>query len=127
MGPNNSFFNQSWVISHINLVIVLVLAIPIAVFRFTVEPVKRGFFCNDEELSHPFHENTVSNAALLSCGIGLPIVIIILAEWFLPATSAHSRGDKLKAIYSTITDHMFGLAVTVLLTDVTKYTVGRLR
>ena len=119
---------ETWIISLINLVIVVVLAIPIAILRFCVDPVKRGFFCNDEDLSHPFRESTVSNTILIVFGVGLPIVVILLTEWFIPtSTNPQTNRGKLRTSSLIIVDHLFGVAVTVILTDIAKYTIGRLR
>ena len=116
------------VIGLINVVILIFLAVPISVLRFCVDPVKRGFFCNDETLSHPLKENTVSSATLIVVGIGLPIMIIILAEFFIPTSKIPQSKKEISArALFLIFDQLFGVGVTVLLTDIAKYTIGRLR
>ena len=116
------------VIGLMNLVILIMVAVPIVVLRFCVDPVKRGFFCNDESLSHPVKENTVTNTTLIVVGISLPIAIIILSEFFIPMSKIpQSKKETSITILFLILDHLFGVGVTVLLTDIAKYTIGRLR
>ncbi|XP_031370616.1 putative phosphatidate phosphatase isoform X2 [Apis dorsata] len=73
----------------------------VLMFYLFGKPYKRGFFCNDESLYHPFHDSTVTSAMLYVIGLLLPICTI--------------------GIFG------FGAATTVLLTDIAKYTIGRLR
>ena len=116
------------ILGAINVFVLIVIAIPIAILRFCVDPVKRGFFCNDENLSHPLRANTVSSSVLTVVGIGLPIIIIGISEWFIPLSNLPQNGkERLVNALLTIVDQMFGVGVTVLLTDIAKYTIGRLR
>ena len=116
------------VIGLMNFVILIAVAIPIAVLRFCVDPVKRGFFCNDESLSHPLKENTVSNTALIIVGLTLPIVIILVSEFFIPVSKVpQSKKETSARILFLVFDQLFGVGVTILLTDIAKYTIGRLR
>jgi phosphatidate phosphatase len=116
------------VIGFLNFVILIMVAVPIIVLRFSVDPAKRGFFCNDETLSHPIKESTVTNTALIIVGISLPIAIIILTEFFIPMSNIpQPKKETSTRILFLILDHLFGVGVTVLLTDIAKYTIGRLR
>ena len=116
------------VLGAINVFVLIVIAIPIAILRFCVDPVKRGFFCNDENLSHPLRTNTVSSSVLTVVGIGLPIITIGISEWFIPLSKLPQNGrERMVNIFFTIVDQLFGAGVTVLLTDIAKYTIGRLR
>lgn len=45
-------------------------------FLLIGEPHKRGFFCDDESLMHPYHKSTVKHWMLFVFGIILPIVIV---------------------------------------------------
>ena len=120
---NNSI--PIWVEGLVNSMIVFVVILPVGILWFWVDPVNRGFYCNDESLSYPLRDNTISNAALCLVCIGLPISIIIATEWFNPDSMAPR--EKIKKICFTIIDHLFGVAVTVLLTIVAIYSIGRLR
>ena len=118
---------KSRVLGVINVSVLIVIAIPIAVLRFFIDPVKRGFFCNDENLSHPLRDNTVSSSALCVVGIGLPIVIITISEWFTRSNVPRTPKERFINTFFTIVDQLFGLGMTVLMTDIAKYTIGRLR
>ena len=119
---------ESWVVGLINLAVVAVVAIPIAVLQFCVEPTKRGFFCDDEQISHPVRANTISGTVLCVFALGLPVLTISVSEWIIPQpTTANSNRNRLKKIYFTIIDFLFGAGVTVLLTNIAKYSIGRLR
>ena len=115
------------VLGAINILVLIVIAIPIAVLRFCVDPVKRGFFCNDENLSHPLRDNTVSSTVLCVVGIGLPIAIIIVSEWFISSNIPRTNKERFTNIFFSSVDQLFGVGVSVLLTDIAKYTIGRLR
>ena len=122
---------QTQVIGLLNVVVLIIIAVPIGVLRFCVDPVKRGFFCNDEDLSHPLLNSTVSSTMLCVVGLSLPIALIIVSNLTLVGSNNSSRPicnkEKAFKIFLTIIDQLFGVAVTVLLTDIAKYTIGRLR
>ena len=119
---------KTHVVGLLNLTIVIFLAIPIAVLRFSVDPVKRGFFCNDEDLAHPLQESTVSSSVLVIVGVGLPIALIVILELLIPRSKTQqSKQQRSMAIFFILVDQLFGVGVTVLLTDIAKYTIGRLR
>ena len=113
----------------VNLVIVLTIAIPIGVLWLWVDPSNRGFYCGDEKLSYPLKKDTINSTILYVFCIGAPIVLISSIEWFLPPSgpAKNIKKVKTKKICFTIVDHLFGAAVTVLLTIIAKYTIGRLR
>uniref|UniRef100_A0A673N6K3 Phospholipid phosphatase 1 n=1 Tax=Sinocyclocheilus rhinocerous TaxID=307959 RepID=A0A673N6K3_9TELE len=53
----------------------LILAgLPLAAFNLgKIKPYQRGFFCNDESISYPFHTSTVTSTVLYTVGFTLPI------------------------------------------------------
>lgn len=51
----------------------IAVGFPILFFFLWGDPYKRGFFCNDESLRHPFHDSTVRNWMLYIVGLILPI------------------------------------------------------
>ncbi|XP_026299880.1 putative phosphatidate phosphatase isoform X5 [Apis mellifera] len=85
----------------IDFVCIFIVGMTVLMFHLFGKPYKRGFFCNDESLYHPFHDSTVTSAMLYVIGLLLPIFTI--------------------GIFG------FGAATTVLFTDIAKYTIGRLR
>ncbi|CAG0898289.1 unnamed protein product [Darwinula stevensoni] len=48
----------------IDVLLLLAVAFPILLFFVLGEPYKRGFYCNDETLSYPYKDSTISNTAL---------------------------------------------------------------
>jgi len=88
--------------------------------ELTCEPNKRGFFCNDESLAYPLKANTVPTSVLWSVGILGPISLILIIDL---AVMKKSRGET----WQTIQDFTFGFFVNLLFTEMTKYTIGRLR
>ncbi|CAK9814179.1 Putative phosphatidate phosphatase [Anthophora plagiata] len=100
------------------------------------KPYKRGFFCNDESLYHPFHASTVTSAMLYVVGLFLPICTMIAGEYlhakyYKPDSSKILFGYDIPpwmwSAYEKIGVFGFGAATTVLITDIAKYTIGRLR
>lgn len=121
----------------IDFVILCCVGFPILIFFLAGQPYERGFFCDDESLMHPFHESTVTNWMLYIIGIAVPIVVIIGTE-LLRAHVKKSNAEPLKVYnvnvpywvveaYKSIGMFGFGAACSQLLTDVGKYTIGRLR
>lgn len=103
---------------------------------FYIEPFHRGFFCDDESLMHPYHESTVG-LSLAIVGFGLPILLIILMEF---ASSKFNEGDCASVklfnrdipfwalgVYKNVVVFLFGAYVNILITDIGKRVVGRLR
>lgn len=121
----------------IDFVILCCVGFPILIFFLVGQPYKRGFFCDDESLMHPFHDSTVTNWMLYIIGIALPVLVIIGTE-LVRAHVKKSDKQPLKVYNSTVPYWVveayksvgmfgFGAACSQLLTDVGKYTIGRLR
>ncbi|KAK0410786.1 hypothetical protein QR680_005322 [Steinernema hermaphroditum] len=107
-------------------------------------PVKRGFFCDDESIRYPFKGNTV-DPVLLGCVCYFVVILTIIATELLynrlclyAGTYAagqipNYRIGSLQIPYVLV--RMFfafaisqvGLAVGIILMNMTKYSVGRLR
>lgn len=101
------------------------------------EPFKRGFFCNDESLMHPFHPSTVGKS-LIWVGFGLPIVTIVISEFVRWKFSKRDENSELKLferdipnwivnIYKHVAVFLFGALTTMTATDSAKIIVGRFR
>lgn len=52
------------------------VGLPILFFFLWGDAYKRGFFCGDESLNHPFHDSTVKSWMLYLVGLGLPICVV---------------------------------------------------
>lgn len=60
------------------LIICFMIPVGMTVLMFYLfgKPYKRGFFCNDESLYHPFHDSTVTSVMLYVIGLLLPICTV---------------------------------------------------
>jgi len=112
----------------VDLVCIFITALPCVILYLAGEPYMRGFFCNDESIRHPYKSSTIPTAVLvLVCGF-LPIVIFIAVELALVRSSENKRASALgMTLYNTVVVFIFGMAVNQLITDICKYSVGRLR
>ncbi|XP_053666150.1 putative phosphatidate phosphatase [Anopheles marshallii] len=121
-----------------DFLILCCVGFPILIFFLVGDPFKRGFFCDDESLMHPFHDSTVTNWMLYIIGILLPVIVIIITELFRARAKKSPETQSLKVwntdipfwvvqSYKSVGMFGFGAAVSQLLTDVGKYTIGRLR
>lgn len=112
----------------------LVLAgMPLAALKLAkIRPYQRGFFCNDDTISYPFHHGTISSTVLYTVGFTLPISSMIIGEslsvYFKRLQSKSSFNNSYVAcIYKAIGTFLFGAAMSQSLTDIAKYSIGRLR
>jgi len=65
-----------------NFLLLISVGFPILLFFLLGDPYKRGFFCDDETLKHPFHDSTVRNWMLYFIGVVIPVgVVSERAEW----------------------------------------------
>ncbi|XP_016927788.2 putative phosphatidate phosphatase [Drosophila suzukii] len=119
------------------------VGLPMLGFSLYGEAFKRGFFCNDSSLRHPYKESTMPSWILyLMCG-ALPFSVMIVVEFFRAqdkrgSFQKHRLGSGyhlchlelpswLLECYHRIGIFIFGLGVEQLTTNIAKYSVGRLR
>ncbi|XP_051541387.1 phospholipid phosphatase 1-like isoform X1 [Myxocyprinus asiaticus] len=111
----------------------LVLAgLPLAAFNLgKIKPYQRGFFCNDESISYPFHNSTVTSTVLYTVGFTIPICSMIIGECLLVylnrIKSKSFCNGYVACTYKAIGTFVFGAALSQSLTDIAKYSIGRLR
>lgn len=121
----------------VDFLCVFLVGITVLSFFLFGSPYKRGFFCNDESILYPWNKkSTVTSVMLYTIGLSLPIVAMILGEYTrkrnLSGIPSLVIGEFaipywLVMAYSRVGMFLFGAAVTVMTTDVAKYTIGRLR
>ncbi|KAH8371373.1 hypothetical protein KR093_007088 [Drosophila rubida] len=121
----------------VELAIVTVLVIPICICEVAIEPVRRGFFCDDDSIRYPFHENTVTPVMLGLLVGALPLLVLVLVEYVhsLRAGELARRVQlgswQLAAWYVELGRQFayfgFGMLLTFDATELGKYTIGRLR
>ncbi|XP_070493912.1 putative phosphatidate phosphatase [Chironomus tepperi] len=105
-----------------------------------VQPVQRGFFCNDHSIMYPQKKDTVPSNAMDMCGILGGILLIIVVETLFNKSEStynvNSRPVKLwnwtvkpyiQNLYHYITMYLFAQAVIRFLEEGIKAVVGRLR
>ncbi|CAG7723108.1 unnamed protein product [Allacma fusca] len=104
------------------------------IFAFAVTPTRRGFFCEDESIRYPFKGSTVPNWLLYIYGFSIPITVILITE-FLVNWRVRASGMFLCrpapvwiiSIYRSLVDFLFGCVCSQVITDIGKYSIGRLR
>ncbi|KAM3939796.1 phospholipid phosphatase 1 isoform 2-T2 [Leptodactylus fuscus] len=116
----------------LDVVCVVLAGLPFAILNLKHSSFKRGFFCNDDSIRYPYKEDTISYQLLAAIMIPLSILIIILGEalsvfYNRLQSSGFVRNQYVATIYKAIGTFIFGAAVSQSLTDIAKYTIGRLR
>ncbi|XP_073200047.1 phospholipid phosphatase 1 isoform X4 [Lepidochelys kempii] len=112
---------------------VLNAGLPLGVLNLAkIKPYQRGFFCNDDSIKYPFHDSTVTSTVLYAVGFSLPIFSIIVGEALsVYYNHLHSNSfvgnNYIATIYKAIGTFIFGAAASQSLTDIAKYSIGRLR
>ncbi|XP_048788353.1 phospholipid phosphatase 1 isoform X1 [Lagopus muta] len=117
----------------LDVVCVVLAGLPLGVLNLAkIKPYQRGFFCNDDSIKYPFHDSTITSTVLYTVGFTLPILSIILGESlsvFYNHLHSNSfvRNNYVATIYKAIGTFIFGAAASQSLTDIAKYSIGRLR
>ncbi|XP_033153279.1 putative phosphatidate phosphatase isoform X2 [Drosophila mauritiana] len=127
----------------LDVLILLCAGFPILLFFLLGEPYKRGFFCDDESLKHPFHESTVRNWMLYFIGAVIPVGVILIVEVIISQNKAkqdngnatsrryvfmnYELPDWMIECYKKVGIYAFGAVLSQLTTDIAKYSIGRLR
>ncbi|KAH8275625.1 hypothetical protein KR026_011869, partial [Drosophila bipectinata] len=127
----------------LDILILLCVGFPILLFFVLGTPYKRGFFCDDESLKHPFHDSTVRNWMLYFIGVIIPVGVIVAVEVIISQDKAKTDNgntmgrryvfmnrelpDWLIECYKKLGIYAFGAVVSQLTTDIAKYSIGRLR
>jgi len=122
----------------------VVLILPMAyiyVFASPFSPFHRGFYCSDQNLKHPFSEQTVPIVQCIAiwavCSVTLIIFVEILRSWaerehrVVAGRPKPIRGHVTPWIAVELYRHFgyftLGALTTLLFTEMAKYTIGRLR
>ncbi|XP_075039677.1 phospholipid phosphatase 1 isoform X2 [Mixophyes fleayi] len=116
----------------LDIVCVLLAGLPFAILNLKHSSFKRGFFCSDDSIRYPYKEDTISYQLLAAIMIPCTILIIILGEvlsvfYNRLQSNGFVRNHYVATIYKAIGTFIFGAAVSQSLTDIAKYTIGRLR
>ncbi|KAG9488266.1 phospholipid phosphatase 1 isoform X2 [Eleutherodactylus coqui] len=116
----------------LDVVCVVLAGLPFAILNLKHSSFKRGFFCNDDSIRYPYKEDTISYQLLAAIMIPFSIVLIILGEalsvfYNRLQSNGFISNHYVATIYKSIGTFIFGAAVSQSLTDIAKYTIGRLR
>lgn len=114
-----------------DLVCVLVVAMPFIIMTIVFRPYQRGIYCDDETIRYPYRSDTISHKMMAAVTISCSIIIITSGEAYLVYTKRlYSNSDfnqYAAALYKVVGTFLFGACVSQSLTDMAKYTIGRLR
>ncbi|XP_059401358.1 phospholipid phosphatase 1-like isoform X1 [Carassius carassius] len=126
------FENRGFPFILLDLACLILAGLPLAVFNLgKIKPYQRGFFCNDESISYPFHTSTITSTVLYTVGFTLPICSMIIGEClsvYLNRIKSKSFCNSYVAcVYKAIGTFLFGATMSQSLTDIAKYSIGRLR
>lgn len=116
----------------LDVLCVLLAGLPFAILTSRHTPFQRGVFCNDESIKYPYREDTIPYALLGGIIIPFSIIVMIVGESlsvrFNTLQSNSFVGNHyIASIYKAIGAFLFGAAASQSLTDIAKYSVGRLR
>lgn len=115
------------------------VGILLACVHYLGQPFIRGFQCNDETIRYPHKESTISSALCYFTGSALNVLLILVLE--AQGTILRPKEDNdqtrsnsrlrlklyLRNVYCRMIIWLFGSIVSELITDISKFTAGRLR
>ncbi|KAK3521712.1 hypothetical protein QTP70_015816, partial [Hemibagrus guttatus] len=109
-----------------------VTGLPFAILTLQHEPFKRGFFCNDDSIKYPLKDDTISYQLLGGVMIPVTLLTMIIGECvsvYLKRIKSKSSfsNSYVACLYKAIGTFLFGAAMSQSLTDIGKYSIGRLR
>lgn len=114
-----------------DVVCVLVVAMPYIILTIIYQPYQRGVYCDDESIRYPYRSDTISHKMMAAVTISCSIIIITSGEAYLVYTkrlySNSNFNQYAAALYKVVGTFLFGACVSQSLTDMAKYTIGRLR
>uniref|UniRef100_UPI0037E84176 phospholipid phosphatase 1 isoform X2 n=1 Tax=Semicossyphus pulcher TaxID=241346 RepID=UPI0037E84176 len=115
----------------LDIVCLVLVGLPFLILTVQHSPYRRGFYCNDDSIKYPYKEDTISHQLL--GGVMIPVVILTmifgecLSVYLKRIKSKSSFGSYLSSLYKAIGTFLFGAAMSQSLTDIAKYSIGRLR
>ncbi|MBN3303223.1 PLPP2 phosphatase, partial [Amia calva] len=106
-------------------------SLPFVIMTLVFRPFKRGVDCDDDSIRYPFKKDTITHGMLASVTISCTVLIISSGEAYLVYIQRlHSNSQfnqYLAALYKVVGTFLFGGAVSQSLTEIAKFTIGRLR
>ncbi|XP_030593192.1 phospholipid phosphatase 1-like isoform X1 [Archocentrus centrarchus] len=115
----------------LDIACLILVGLPFFILTPRHTPFKRGFFCNDESIRYPLKEDTISYQLLGGVMIPFTLIVIVCGEClsvYLSRITNQSMGTKyVSCVYKAVGSYVFGAAASQSLTDIAKYSIGRLR
>uniref|UniRef100_A0A8C1ZAD3 Phospholipid phosphatase 1a n=1 Tax=Cyprinus carpio TaxID=7962 RepID=A0A8C1ZAD3_CYPCA len=115
----------------LDIACLILVGLPFAILTILHKSFKRGFFCNDDSINYPYKEDTISYPLLGGVMIPITVLTMIIGEClsvYLNRVKSKSFCNSYVAcIYKAIGTFLFGAAMSQSLTDIAKYSIGRLR
>ena len=117
----------------VNFVLCLSFGLGVFVFYKAGKPYMQGYFCFDESISRPLKKDTVSVATLLAFVFTVYPVCIIAVEVIKMQARINQVLSKsfvikvMRHVLLTFCIFIYGAGITMFITDIGKYSVGRLR
>ncbi|XP_048832223.1 phospholipid phosphatase 2-like [Brienomyrus brachyistius] len=114
-----------------DVICVLVAALPSIIMNLLCMPYQRTVNCEDESIRYPYKEDTITHGLMAAVTISCTVIIICSGEAYLVySKKIRSNSDfnqYVAALYKVVGTFLFGAAVSQSLTDLAKYTIGRPR
>ncbi|XP_074545961.1 phospholipid phosphatase 1 isoform X2 [Halichoeres trimaculatus] len=115
----------------LDIACLVLVGLPFAILTLRHSPFRRGFYCNDDSIKYPYKEDTISHQLLGGVMIPVTIITMIFGECLLVylkrIKSKSSFGSYVASVYKAVGTFLFGAAMSQSLTDIAKYSIGRLR
>ncbi|XP_028658448.1 phospholipid phosphatase 1 isoform X4 [Erpetoichthys calabaricus] len=116
----------------LDIICVVLAGLPFAILTPRHNPFKRGFFCNDDSIQYPLKEDTISYQLLGGIMIPFALIVMIVGEClsvYSKRLNSNScfRNTYVACLYKAIGTFLFGAVISQSLTDIAKYSIGRLR
>lgn len=125
-----------------DIVSVVALGLLLIVVHEFATPFFRGFQCSDDTIRYPFKDSTVSSGLCYAFGSGVNVILILVLEYQMLVKEASNSATSVQAgesgarfhlrlyvrrVYCRLIIWLFGAIASELLTDISKFTAGRLR
>ncbi|XP_026739870.1 phospholipid phosphatase 2-like isoform X2 [Trichoplusia ni] len=120
-----------WWILGFDIPLLLFILVLVWLFELGVIPFhKSGFYCNDPDISFPFHGDTVTGEFLMASVFLLPLVVVFMTE-FIFLDSEIDCGSRfcrtLKNTFHLYRAYIFGFIVNIGIVEVMKGIMGNPR
>ncbi|XP_067654954.1 phospholipid phosphatase 3-like isoform X2 [Haliotis asinina] len=93
-------------------------------------PFRQGFFCDDDTIKYPYKQSTISVTLLMVVSLAVPLVVMVLSDAHFKVYKLRgtmTRHTVLRGVFNVALVFLFGGALTFIVTDIGKYSIGRLR